>query len=155
MIILLFIAGIASHTMMFFAPVHEVGHWLVASLLGYHANIVAWTVTEVSPIPRGGERFLIYWAGPAFETIVWWIVARKAKNKYLKALAWGVWFSCAVFVVTYTDVTKLDGRGSVAWYVSWGIVFLIAMWNNRVRSASDARRSRRDFPQHKRSVRRP
>ncbi len=137
--ILIFALGFFCHAFLLFAPIHEMGHFITALVLGYSADITKWSLTEVWPKPRGAHRFMIYWAGPLFESLFWWGFARKSKRLWIKTFSWGAWASSVLIAHTYTDVIRLGYAGVWVWYIGWPVVFLLAMWNNRKRRLSDER----------------
>lgn len=124
---ILFIVGAICAFFLVFAPIHEMGHVIMATLAGEYAYITGWAAMEwtsdgVSPL----VRFLVAWSGVGTEVAVsgffYWLF-RKLKKPGATAFAAGHGISAYAFASSLTDIQDISQRGAVFWYFG-GLILL-------------------------------
>lgn len=137
--LILFIVGAICAFFLVFAPIHEAGHVIIATLAGEYAHFTGWATMEWSASNASSlARFLVSWAGVGTEvavSILFYWLFRKIKKPGAAAFAAGHGVSAWALASTLTDIQNIDQRGAVFWY--FGGLILMTYFAMRMSSVSN------------------
>lgn len=125
-----FLLGIVAQLTFITAPIHELGHWSLAILMGVPATM-GWNTTTFHGGLSDSQFFALSWAGVGFETGFFALLAmafgRKGK-KVASTFCLAAALTAFISAGTYTDLAAIQYRGLVGWYWIGMIVFSCVVW---------------------------
>jgi len=110
------------------APIHELGHWLAANMIGRRATYGFRSVGMDFAGTTRTEVIFVYYAGVVFEVLVLTILAiwLSKKHNLLSGTCFGAAFSAYITTVMLVDMDMINGVGLGLYYLIGFIVLLIS-----------------------------
>lgn len=108
------------------SPVHELGHWLAALMIGRHATYGFRGIRMSWAGITGAETLWMAYSGVVFEVAVFALVAiwLSKKHNMLSGACFGVALSAYFTTCTLTDMSLVNGVG-LGWYYVIGFIALL------------------------------